>query len=172
MAVKKVTSILIPILSSILLLTACKEHSVPAGIRGFNHTKDMYIYNYTVNGAMGADIEPETGGGTSSCCISLPAIWRPGLRMKISWEYGRIKEGDPKLPPQMVEVEVPKYGESAGDLHVHFYGGNRVKVLVSRCLPEHPFYPMDAGSLLPWKANSTKEEYLKWKKKVGKGHGC
>ncbi|WP_083941305.1 DUF3304 domain-containing protein [Pseudoduganella violaceinigra] len=155
-----------------ILISGCKEEMVSSGIRGFNHTKDRPIYMFTVDGSMGPDVDPESGGGAVTCCAQLPATWRPGLRVKIKWEYDRMKEEDPQLPPQSMELEIPKYGKRGGSLQVHFYDNHQVKVLVSNCFPGHPFYPMDESSLLPWKSNGTRENYLEWEKKAGETHDC
>ncbi|WP_374581476.1 DUF3304 domain-containing protein [Pseudoduganella sp.] len=153
------------------LLASCGERTVTATIKGFNHTKDRYIHVFFVNGAMGPNVEPEGGGGKRTCCVLLPAQWRPGMRARISWEYG-LEAGEKPLPEQSVEVEIPRYGNPVGDFHVHFYNDHKVKVVVSSCSPEHPLYPMDDLSRLPWKADSTMDEYLKWESQTGERHEC
>lgn len=155
-----------------LLMTSCKERSVGVGVVGFNHTNDKYINTFSVNGAPGPNVGPKEGGGKKMCCVSLPAEWRPGMQVKIWWQYGRLKDDDPALPPRQIELDVPKYGKSVGDVHVHFYANDKIKLVISNCDAEHPFYPLDKESLLPWKADRSKEEHLKWEKEVGAKHDC
>lgn len=152
-------------------LSACKEPTVTAEIVGYNHTSDRPIYIFTVNGAMGPNVMPLSGGGSHSCCVALPEKWHPGLHAKIQWEYDRMTENSPQLPPQSVEIEIPKY-ERPGNFHVHFYDNHKIKVVISSCSAEHPFYPMDAKSLLPWKADRSKEDYLKYENPKGDGNVC
>ncbi|WP_431478986.1 DUF3304 domain-containing protein [Massilia eburnea] len=156
----------------LFLLASCEERTVGAAVVGFNHTKDKSIYMFAVNGAPGPNVDPESGGGKSMCCISLPAEWRPGMRVKIWWQYSRKNQGDPQPPSKQVELDVPQYGRRVGDIHVHFYDQDQVKVVVSNCQPGHPFYPMDENSLLPWKTKGTKEEYLEWEKRARESHDC
>ena len=101
--------VLYVVLSTVLMLTACSENTVPAGIKGYNHTADQPIYNFTVNGAMGHNIMPGGGGGSESCCVSIPKQWRPGLKVKVAWVYDSFQT-DPNPPPpaQEFEVELPK----------------------------------------------------------------
>jgi hypothetical protein len=153
------------------LLGACKEATAPAAIQVYNHTKDRSIYILMVNGALGPNADPLTGGGKSSCCVSLPEKWRPGLTAKVQWTYDRNSEDDPQLPPQSVDVEIPRY-EHPGNIHIHLYDKHKVKIAISNCDPEHPFYPMDTESLLPWKADRTKEDYRKYENPRGPGDGC
>jgi len=83
------------------------------------------------------------------------------MRAKITWEYDRMNETAPQLPPQSIEIEIPKY-KKAGNFHVHFYENHKAKVVISSCGAEHPLYPMDPESLSPWKANRTKSDYFKY----------
>lgn len=32
------------------------------------------------------DLDPGEGGGGKICCLSVPAIWKPGLKAKISMD--------------------------------------------------------------------------------------
>jgi hypothetical protein len=156
----------------VLLLGACQEKMVPAGVTGYNHTKDRYLYNFTVNGAMGSNLSPESGGGKESCCVSIPATWRPGLKAVIEWEYD-TKQGDPNPPPpsQRREVEIPKYAR-AGKLWVHFYENEQVKIVVSICSIEHPFYPMSKQDKLPWESSYSKQDAIDSHSKGGAPIDC
>jgi len=159
-------------IACLFLVASCSERTVGVSVTGYNHTKDKYVYMFSVNGAGGPNIEPNEGGGKMVCCASLPAEWRPGMRAKIWWQYGRKNDGDPQPPPQQIELEVPNYGKRVGDIHVHFYDDDKVNLVISSCDLEHPLYPMDEKSRLPWKAKSSKEDYLKWAKKAGGTLNC
>src|SRR5450830_1333762 len=127
-----------------LSLTACESASVPASVTGYNHSKINSIAIYSVNGAPGANINEESGGGHSSCCVSIPDKWRPGLTAEIKWVYDS-EQTDPNPPPpsQTRIVDIPEY-KKPGTFHVHFYDNHQVKVVISKCSIEHPFYPMSA----------------------------
>lgn len=153
------------------LISACEEPTFPGELVAYNHTADKPVYIFTVNGVMGPNVDPESGGGKRSCCVSLPEKWRPGLRVKVQWVYDRVSDEAAQQPPQSADVDVPKY-EHAGNVHVHFYDKDKVRIVISNCGAEHPFYPMDPQLLLPWKANRTKEEYLKFENPRGPGHAC
>ena len=71
----------------LLGLSSCKEEMASPGIVGYNHTKDRSIYYFTVDGNMGSNLGPESGGGKFSCCASIPRKWRPGIKVKVDWEY-------------------------------------------------------------------------------------
>ncbi len=133
--------------------------------------KRLSIYYFTVNEGMGPNLAAQRGGG-ETCCVSIPRKWRPGIKLKIKWEYDKRSEDSTPLPPaQAVEVDLPKY-EKPGKMQVHFYDDHKVKVVVSNCSPEHPFYPMAAGDIAPWVPFRTKEEMREVAKQGGGTVDC
>jgi len=64
------------------------------------------------------------------------------------------------MPVITREVEFPTYPHPDA-IQVHFYENDKVKIVVSKCSPEHPFYPLSLEDLLPWKPLSSKSEYRK-----------
>ena len=161
-------------LLALLLTTAlsgCEEDKVAVGISAYNHTKDRSVYIFTVNGAMGPNVGPESGGGKQSCCVSLPAKWRPGLKAKIEWRYQGGTAIPPPPPPQEAEVELPEY-KKPEKLQVHFYDNHKIKLVISSCSIGHPFYPMSDEDKLPWEASGTKEEALDSQKRGVMKNDC
>jgi hypothetical protein len=161
------------VLTALLLLSACSEKMAPAGITGYNHMNGrLSIYNFTVNGAMGSNLNQESGGGKEGCCVSIPEKWRPGLKAKIAWEYDTDQtDPNPPPPPQEVVVEIPEY-KQPGRLWVHFYDNHKVKLVVSHCSIGHPFYPMSAQDKLPWVDWFTKEAAIESNKNGGTSIDC
>ncbi len=147
---------LICVLGFAVLLTACDNNEMLAGdVTGYNHMPDSgwSIAGFTVNGAGGPNIQPESGGGKFSCCMSFPKHWPPGMKARVRWFYNH-KASDPEAtppPPQEAEVEIPEYTpKTAGAVNVHFYSDHRIKVVISRYSIEHPRYPMSAEDKKPW----------------------
>lgn len=154
-----------------LLCAACKPSTTEVSITGYNHMKRVPIAFFSVNGVRGSNVGAE-GGGKESCCVGIPAQWRPGMKVKVAWEYDAYQDDqNPPLPSQVLEVDVPEY-KKASVVQVHFYAGHKVKVLVSPCSPEHAFYPMSKQDLLPWFALATKEETLAAGKRGGAVDEC
>lgn len=171
---KKLEKIRLHIVASItsfLMMSACSDSTISAGIRGYNHMNGLFIEGFTVNGAMGLNVAPESGGG-EACCVSLPTRWRPGLKAKVSWKYDQRNDATSPLPDgQTALVDIPPY-TNGGSLHVHFYARHKVKIVVSPCSPEHPFYPMSMADLAPWKPFATKEDMRETAQRGGGNVGC
>lgn len=160
------------ILLSVLLLTACSEKMVSAGIKGYNHTTSRPIYNFTINGQMGHNISPGGGGGSESCCVSLPRRWHSGLKANVTWVYDSFQnDTNPRPPPQEIEVEIPEY-KHPGNIQAHFYDNHKVKIIVSRCGLGHPFYPMNLQDQLPWAPEYSKDDAIESFKKGGPNYEC
>lgn len=144
----------VPVLA--VMLSACGDNDMLTGdVTGYNHMPESgwSIAGFTVNGAGGSNIQPESGGGAFSCCISFPKHWRPGMKAKVRWFYNH-KASDPEAtppPPQEAEVDIPEYTpKTAGAINVHFYSDHRIKVVISRYANEHPRYPMREDDKKPW----------------------
>ena len=140
-----------------MLLAGCGDEMVPASVGGYNHMNDWGIASFTVDGAGGPNLTPESGGGGSSCCGRVPARWRPGMKVKVQWSYDTTQGGPRPPPSQEAEVEIPEYSSEAGSIQAHFYPNHKVKVVVSNYGIRHPRYPMSAEDKLPWK---TREDLL------------
>ena len=71
-------------------LAACEPSvakPMTVGITGYNFTAEG-VQEYYVNGMRGSNLPPYGGGGSTSCCVSLPAKWTPELTVKVSWTMG------------------------------------------------------------------------------------
>ena len=155
----------------ILPATACTDSTNTVSVRGYNHMKILAISGFTVNGAMGPNVDTESGGG-EACCVTIPSQWRPGLKAKVSWSYDQNDDVQSPLPAdQSAEVDIPEY-RVVGAVHVHFYDEHKIKVIVSRCSPRHPFYPMRAADLAPWRPSDTKEDAREAAKRAGDSIDC
>ncbi len=172
MSLRRIFKVYLSLLVMVFTLASCSERTMGVGITGYNHSKVHPIFNFTVNGAMGSNLSQESGGGKESCCVMVPEKWRPGLKAKVAWVYDS-DQGDPNPPPppQEKEVEIPEY-KNGGRLEVHFYANHEVKVIVSPCGIEHPFYPMSAQDKLPWIDAFTKEDAIESHNKGGTTIDC
>ncbi|MTV54493.1 DUF3304 domain-containing protein [Massilia buxea] len=153
-----------------LLMVGCGERTTAVSITGYNHTTDISISEFYVNGVMGPNVDSESGGA-ETCCVAIPTVWRPGLAVKIWWKYdGFTEETTPASPSAEIAIPIPEY-KVPGRLQVHFYR-EKIKIVVSPCSPQHPFYPMTKDDLAPWKASSTKESMAEAAKRGGGSVEC
>lgn len=74
-------------------------------------------------------------GGSTGCCLALPATWRPGLRVRVEWTESDRDTSYPEKHSR--DIEIARYDKPAG-LFVVFYPPHEVEVVVSGAEPGHP----------------------------------
>lgn len=125
-------------------LTGCalrQTHAEPrvgamASVGIVNHT-DQYIYSASVNGASGGNMSAWGVGNASVCCTTIPRVWYPQMKVRVRWNMPiGVKD---VIKEKIVEVE--KYSE-AGDIYMHFFPNDEVRVIVSGDGPGAPNYPI------------------------------
>ena len=130
-------------------IVSCLDNKATVEVTGYDHMEKRAILWFTVNGASGPNLFPESGGGKYNCCIEIPKRWHRGMKATVRWQYGT---GDDS--PREAVVDIPEYtSENRGPVQVHFYDNHRVKVVVSRYSLGHPMYPLPKDDWSPWELN-------------------
>jgi hypothetical protein len=111
-------------------------------INALNYT-DVAIGRLYVNDVLGGAARARRNGGASgmTCCVSLPARWRPGLTVTVDWRDDAMYARNPNaLAHRVVPVEryEPFYD---GSLWVLFISGDTIKAYASRWNPGSPGFP-------------------------------
>lgn len=144
------------------MLTACAKpeapqstlKSVPVPIHGVNYSAEPFSFfvidpQDAKNNGGGETIDSYGAGGTM-CCYSLPAKWRPGLKVQIDETYWLPPNADKSLPEvkKKHELEVPPYANGqAGELWVLRSVGGEMSVVSSDFQPDHVAWP---GKIKGW----------------------
>ncbi|MGX9698018.1 DUF3304 domain-containing protein [Janthinobacterium lividum] len=124
---------------------ACSKESMKTSVSltAYNHTENG-VGSYIVTLADGTSVEagylaPGEGGGGETCCLSIPSVWKPGMKATISMHI--LKNGKPIRVEKMVSV--PRYNSSdAGRFVVHFLHDGSLKVFVTKYSLGHRKYPL------------------------------
>jgi hypothetical protein len=107
-----------------------------ATIVPYNHT-NMGIPSFYVDGTWGGVSHAQTGGGRSMCCVTIPERWHDKLQVTVKWQ------NDDDGSWQERRVSIPRYDEP-GEIQVHFYGGDSVKVIITNWDLRWPGNPLHA----------------------------
>ncbi|WP_164521530.1 DUF3304 domain-containing protein [Iodobacter ciconiae] len=119
--------------------------SVSVSVDEVNYNADLEI-KYTafdVSGGgsteaiAGGIVVPLAAGGAKSCCVNLPKVWRPGIKIKVEWQ-----EADKEIRPEIYRqaLELPRY-QKPGDVYLVFYPEHQLEVIASHVEPSHPDWP-------------------------------
>ena len=150
-------------------LSACDRHTtVDVSLHGVNYSDR--VFSYTVkdplaknkSGAGGELIDPFGAGGTM-CCVTLPMIWRSGLKLQVDTTYWLEKRPDGVLPEikETRLVDVPPYVEGKpGELWVLRAADGGISVISSDFQPDHPKWP---GKTKGWPVPSLDYRRERWK---------
>jgi hypothetical protein len=130
-----------------------------AGITGYNYTSEG-VQEYYVNGKRGSNLPPYGGGGSLSCCVSLPAEWNAGLTVTVEWTIGHYTEPWEKRKSMTLAEEnkccwtertlrrtvpVERYNNEGGDVQVFFLPNDETQVWLYDAGPQNPGHPSHRG---------------------------
>ena len=163
------------------MLAAGAKSSVPVSIHGVNYRADDFSYvlvdpTNPENSGGGELIGAFAAGGTI-CCYTLPAKWRPGIKIEIRETHWLAKLPDDSLPEVTKKhvVDLPPYvSGKPGELWVVRTSDGSMTIVSSDFQPNHAKWP---GKIKGWpvpsleyqrerhdlyikKANSTVELYV------------
>jgi hypothetical protein len=114
-----------------------REETVGVGLTGLDHLAEhLSIQNFWVNGTGGHQAGK---GGSTVCCASVPAKWRPGRTVRVRWAVTNWKRRVYGYYERDVPVEV--HGEEPGSLYVHFLRDGSVRAIWFDGYPEKRGYP-------------------------------
>lgn len=156
---------MLPLLVVSSLLAACEKPEVSVNLHGVNYTADTFSYAVAdpanADGGGGELIDPFASGGTT-CCVTLPKTWRPGIKLQIRathWVEKRAENSIKEFKKEVI-VEVPKYVDNRpGDLWVLREADGKVSVISSDFQPDHPKWP---GKVKGWPVPSLEYRRERW----------
>lgn len=129
------------------------------GITGYNYTNEG-VQEYYVDGKRGSNLPAYGGGGSVSCCVSLPVQWNHELSVEVSWITGHwtvpIEKIQAMSTKEAIEccldrraltktVPIERYGKEGGDVQVFFLPNDELQVWVYDAGPQNPGHPSHRG---------------------------
>lgn len=155
-------------LLAICLSAGCAEKTdVGVNLHGVNYGGDAFSFfithpaNPESSGAGGGIIDPFAAGGTT-CCVTLPKKWRPGIKVKIHTTHWLPQKSDGSLPEvtKVHLVDVPAYADGKpGAIWVLRASDGSVSVISSDLQPDHPAWP---GRPKGWPVTSLEYRRERW----------
>lgn len=151
------------------VFSACdRSATVDVNLHGVNYTVDTFSFSVRdparkdQPGAGGELIDPYGAGGTT-CCVTLPKTWRPGIKLQVNathWVDRRPDNGLLEVKETQL-VEVPHYPDGKpGELWVLRMPDGKVAVVSSDFQPDHPSWP---GKIKGWPVPSLAYRHERWK---------
>ena len=126
-----------------------KMLGAPIPVVGVHHYgRGHHIGEFSIDGrACGNAGTPEKNSGSDTMCrVSLPAQWRPGIKLKVKWGLTNWNEDLSALQKgnaghwYEAEAEVERYQPVTGAVEVHFWPDNTIRLVAD------PYGPPDSDT--------------------------
>ncbi|WP_185546193.1 DUF3304 domain-containing protein [Variovorax sp. KBW07] len=129
------------------------------GITGYNYTNEG-VQEYYVNDKRGSNLPAYGGGGSVSCCVSLPVQWSRELSVEVSWITGHWTVPIEKIQAMSIKeaieccldrraltktVPIEPYAKDGGRLQVFFLPNDELQVWLYDAGPQNPGHPSHRG---------------------------
>jgi hypothetical protein len=149
-----------------VMLAGCEKPTVDVNIHGVNYKDDAFSYIVAdptrPESAAGGELIDAFAAGGTTCCVTLPRIWRPGIKVQISTTHWLAKLPDNSLPEvkETHVVEVPRYMDGKpGELWVLRTADGSVDLISSDFQPDHEKWP---GKVKGWPVPSLEYQRQRW----------
>jgi hypothetical protein len=150
-------------------LSACDTSTtVDVNLHGVNYSNQTFSYyvkdpSAKENTGGGGELIDRYAGGGTTCCVKLPKIWRPGIKLQVNTTYWLKKRPDGEIPEfkETYIVEVPSYMDGKpGELWILRASDGGISVVSSDFQPDHPKWP---GKTKGWPEPSLEYRTERWK---------
>lgn len=172
MSLNKIRLVVTAIFLSLVGACGAAPSKMPSTMRvsvnGVNYSGDTVVFNVedpaVQKSATGGDrAGPYTQAG-SQCCVTLPRIWRPGLKLQINAIVYPVNESDFKQELQRYlkkfTVDVPQYlSDQPTELWVIRSADGEMNIVASNVDPSHESWP---GALKGWPEPSLAYKRKDW----------
>lgn len=149
-----------------LMLAGCEKPTVDVNIHGVNYKDDAFSYVVAdparPESAAGGELIDAFAAGGTTCCFTLPRVWRPGIKVQISTTHWLAKLPDNSLPEvnETHVVDVPWYMDGKpGELWVLRTADGSIDLVSSDFQPDHEKWP---GKVKGWPVPSLEYQRARW----------
>ncbi|WMJ70220.1 DUF3304 domain-containing protein [Stenotrophomonas sp. 24(2023)] len=96
-----------------------------------------------INGTWAGSMRQNASGNPSTCCVSLPRQWQPGLKVTVAYQTSSMYLQDKQSIAER-DVLVPPYSPFVdGFIYFMYFPGDDIRVVVTRIGLGYPGFPFD-----------------------------
>ncbi len=96
-----------------------------------------------INDAWGGGIQPKASSNGRTCCVTLPRLWHPGLKVSVAYRTSSMFLKDPSSYVEK-DVPVPRYAPFFdGFIYFMYFPDNQVRVVATPYSPGYPGFAYD-----------------------------
>ncbi|HDS1653789.1 TPA: DUF3304 domain-containing protein [Stenotrophomonas maltophilia] len=116
------------------------EMSLRIGVANYS---DDGLGTVFINDAWAGGMEPRASGNAATCCVTLPRLWHPGLKVTVVYRTSSMFLKDPQ---SYVESDIPVAPYRPfldGFIYFFYFPGGQVRVVATPYTPGYPGFAYD-----------------------------
>ncbi len=116
------------------------EMSLTIGVANYS---DDGLGTVFINGAWAGGMEPRASGNAATCCVTLPRLWHPGLKVTVVYRTSSMFLKDPQSYVEK-DVLVASYKPFLdGFIYFMYFPDDQVRVVATPYFPGYPKFQYD-----------------------------
>ena len=113
---------------------------------GIANYSDEGLGIVVINEAWGGGMEPRTSSNGRTCCVTLPRLWYPGLKVTVAYRTSSMFLKDPNSYVEK-DILVPRYQPFLdGFVFFMYFPDDQVRVVATPYFPGYPKFAYDLGA--------------------------
>lgn len=116
------------------------EMSLTIGVANYS---DDGLGTVFINDAWAGAMRARASGNAATCCVTLPRLWHPGLKVRVVYRTSSMFLKDPRSYVER-DVLVARYRPFLdGFIYFMYFPGDQVRVVVTPYFPGYPKFAYD-----------------------------
>ncbi|WQI20182.1 DUF3304 domain-containing protein [Stenotrophomonas maltophilia] len=116
------------------------EMSLRIGVANYS---DDGLGTVFINDAWAGGMEPRASGNAATCCVTLPRLWHPGLKVTVVYRTSSMFLKDPQSYVES-DISVAPYRPFLdGFIYFFYFPGDKVRVVATPYTPGYPGFAYD-----------------------------
>ncbi|MGW8429365.1 DUF3304 domain-containing protein [Peribacillus simplex] len=116
------------------------EMSLTIGVANYS---DDGLGTVFINGAWAGGMEPRASGNAATCCVTLPRLWHPGLKVTVVYRTSSMFLKDPSSYVERDIFVAPYRPFLDGFIYFMYFPGDQVRVVATPYFPGYPKFAYD-----------------------------
>ena len=116
------------------------EMSLSIGVANYS---DDGLGTVFINDAWAGGMEPRASGNAATCCVALPRLWHPGLKVTVVYRTSSMFLRDPQSYVERDILVAPYEPFLDGFIYFFYFPGDQVRVVATPYTPGYPGFAYD-----------------------------
>ncbi|HFK2921974.1 TPA: DUF3304 domain-containing protein [Stenotrophomonas maltophilia] len=96
-----------------------------------------------INNAWAGGMQPRSSGNAATCCVTLPRLWHPGLKVTVAYRTSSMFLKDPQSFVEKDVLVAPYKPFLDGFVYFFYFPGDEVRVVATPYTPGYPGFAYD-----------------------------